>query len=228
MASNNERYTATIEVNARQAHSELDRLTAEYNTKMERLRIVSGKRSKEAKAEAEQLRRDTNRLNKEIQTQKKYVDGLDKAMSGLAHKTYNDLRNEVRQLNKLMRDGTIEKGSKTWLEMAEHIKRCKEEMQEYENAVEKQESAWGKFTGFLNKNWGALTQIFGAVTGISATIRSAVNDYATMEEEMANVRKYTGMTAEQVVDLNEAFNKIDTRTSREQLNQLAGSAGRLG
>ncbi|MBQ8453308.1 MAG: phage tail tape measure protein [Prevotella sp.] len=228
MASNDERYTATIEVNARQAHSELDRLTAEYNTKMERLRIVSGKRSKEAKAEAEQLRRDTNRLNKEIQTQKKYVDGLDKAMSGLAHKTYNDLRNEVRQLNKLMRDGTIEKGSKTWLEMAEHIKRCKEEMQEYENAVEKQESAWGKFTGFLNKNWGALTQIFGAVTGISATIRSAVNDYASMEEEMANVRKYTGMTAEQVVDLNEEFKKIDTRTSREQLNQLAGSAGRLG
>lgn len=228
MANNNERFTATIEVNARQAHSELDRMTAEYNTKMERLRIVSGKRSKEAKAEAEQLRRDTTMLNKQIQQQKKYVDGLDKAMGGLAGKTYNDLRNEVRQLNKLMRDGTIEKESATWREMAEHIRRCKEEMREYEQAVERQETVWGKFTGFLNKNWGAITQIFGAVTGISATIRSAVNDYATMEEEMANTRKYTGMTAEQVRDLNEAFKDMDTRTSREQLNQLAGSAGRLG
>lgn len=226
--ANNERFTATIEVNAQKAHSELERLTTEYNAKMERLRIVSGKRSKEAKAEADQLRRDTNMLNKQIQQQKKYVAGLDKAMSGLANKTYNDLRNEVRQLNKLMRDGTIEKGSQEWKEMAEHIKKCKQEMREYETAVEKQENAWGKFTGFLNKNWGAMTQIFSAVTGISATVRGAVNDYAAMEEEMADVRKYTGLAEERVRALNEEFKKMDTRTPREQLNQLAGAAGRLG
>lgn len=42
-----------------------------------------------------------------------------------------------------------------------------------------------------------------------------------MDQEMANVRKFTGMTAEQVEDLNEEFKKIDTRTSREDLNKLA-------
>ena len=195
---------------------------------MERLRIVSGKRSKEAKAEAEQLRRDTNLLNKQIQQQKKYVDGLDKAMGGLAGKTYNDLRNEVRQLNKLMRDGTIEKGSATWREMAEHIKRCKEEMHQYEAAVERQEPVWGKFTGFLNKNWGAITQIVGAITGLSMTIRKSVQDYADMEEAMADTRKYTGLTDEAVRDLNEDLKRMDTRTPRQELNELAGAAGRLG
>ena len=45
---------------------------------------------------------------------------------------------------------------------------------------------------------------------------------------MANVRKFTGMTAEQVAALNEEFKKIDTRTSREDLNKLAQEAGRLG
>ena len=118
--------------------------------------------------------------------------------------------------------------SEEWKALVAVLKDAKAELKELSEATREQESAWGKFTGFLNKNWGAITQIFGAVTGISATIRSAVNDYASMEEEMADVRKYTGMTAEQVVDLNEEFKKMDTRTSREQLNQLAGSAGRLG
>lgn len=230
MVNNNERFTATIEVNARQAHSELDRMTTEYNAKMERLRVVSGKRSKEAKAEAEQLRRETNLLNKQIQQQKKYIDGLDKVMGDLAGKTYNDLRNEVRQLNKLMRDGTLEKGSQEWKETAEHIKKCKEEMRLYEQAVEQppKMTAWQKFTKFLNDSWGGVTVLASSIAGLSMTIRKSVKDYADMEEQMADVRKYTGLTADQVKELNEEFKRTDTRTSREQLNQLAGAAGRLG
>ena len=52
-------------------------------------------------------------------------------------------------------------------------------------------------------------------------------DSAT-DTEMANVRKFTGMTEEQVADLNEEFKKMDTRTGREQLNMLAEDAGKLG
>lgn len=55
-----------------------------------------------------------------------------------------------------------------------------------------------------------------------------MNDYAAMEQEMANVRKYTGLTKEDVEELNERLKAMDTRTSREELNQLAGAAGRLG
>ncbi|WP_300910187.1 phage tail tape measure protein, partial [Muribaculum intestinale] len=55
-----------------------------------------------------------------------------------------------------------------------------------------------------------------------------VNDFAEMEEQLANTRKFTGMTEAQVRELNEGFKKMDTRTSREQLNLLAQEAGRLG
>lgn len=36
------------------------------------------------------------------------------------------------------------------------------------------------------------------------------------------------MTTDEVKDLNEALKKIDTRTSRERLNELGGDAGKLG
>lgn len=49
-----------------------------------------------------------------------------------------------------------------------------------------------------------------------------------MDDEMTNVRKYTGQTAEEVERMNEDFKKMDTRTPRQKLNQLAEDAGRLG
>jgi TP901 family phage tail tape measure protein len=42
------------------------------------------------------------------------------------------------------------------------------------------------------------------------------------------VTKYTGQTKAEVEAMNEDFKQMDTRTSREQLNDLAGVAGRLG
>lgn len=42
------------------------------------------------------------------------------------------------------------------------------------------------------------------------------------------MRKFTGMNASEVEQLNEDFQKIDTRTGREELNKLAQEAGRLG
>lgn len=90
------------------------------------------------------------------------------------------------------------------------------------------QSTWSKISGFLNRNWAAFTQIIGAVTGLTVTIRQCTQAYAEMEDSMANVRKYTGQTDEQVRMMNEDFKRMNTRTSREQLNELAGAAGRLG
>ena len=55
-----------------------------------------------------------------------------------------------------------------------------------------------------------------AVTGIVMAGKAAVQVYADIDAEMASVRKFTGMTTEEVEKLNEQFKKIDTRTSREE------------
>lgn len=90
------------------------------------------------------------------------------------------------------------------------------------------QSLWSRVSGFFNTNWGFFTQAIGAITGLTVTIRKCTQAYAEMEDSMANVRKYTGQSDEEVRMMNEDFKKMDTRTSREQLNELAGAAGRLG
>lgn len=68
----------------------------------------------------------------------------------------------------------------------------------------------------------------GAFTGLTDTVRQTTAAFAEMDQEMVNVQKYTGQTKKEVVAMNEDFKRMNTRTAREELNQLAGSAGRLG
>lgn len=86
----------------------------------------------------------------------------------------------------------------------------------------------GAVADFFNKWYYSVQTALDAFGGLTTSARNAVNAYAEMEEAMADVRKYTGQTSEQVHEMNEDFKKMDTRTARAELNALAGSAGRLG
>lgn len=59
-------------------------------------------------------------------------------------------------------------------------------------------------------------------------IKDLASDAAKIDDALGMVMKTTGLTHEEVEKLNEAFKKMDTRTSREQLNDLAYQAGKLG
>lgn len=80
----------------------------------------------------------------------------------------------------------------------------------------------------FNKYFGIATTLLASITGISFTLRKLSQDAAQMEDVYADVMKTTGLTRVEVGNLNDEFKKMDTRTSREQLNMLARDAGKLG
>lgn len=80
----------------------------------------------------------------------------------------------------------------------------------------------------FNKYFGMATTFIASITGISFTLRKLSQDSAQIEDVYADVMKTTGMTREAVGDLNDEFKKMDTRTAREELNNLAMDAGKLG
>ncbi len=94
--------------------------------------------------------------------------------------------------------------------------------------IDSTEMSLSKFPSGFNKYAAIGASVIASLTGITLTARKCVDEFAQMQEAESQVRKYTGMTSEQVADLNEEFKKMDTRTARERLNELAGDAGRLG
>ena len=91
-----------------------------------------------------------------------------------------------------------------------------------------QQSWIGRTADWFNRMQGVILGVIAAISGLTFTVKSCVEKFASMDEEMTNVRKYTGQTADEVERMNEDFKKMETRTAREKLNQLAGDAGRLG
>ena len=85
----------------------------------------------------------------------------------------------------------------------------------------------GLANGF-NKYFGMITAAIASITGLSFAFRKLAQDVALMDDIYSDVMKTTGLTHDEVVRLNEAFKKIDTRTAREELNKFAADAGTLG
>lgn len=90
------------------------------------------------------------------------------------------------------------------------------------------ESVFGRLANGFNKYFAMTTAFLASITGISLAFRKLAEDVAKMDDTYSDVMKTTGMTRDEVLALNEELKKIDTRSSREQLNMLARDAGKLG
>ena len=178
------------------------------------------------KATMKKLQRELTSTNKLIHQMKGSAASVEQVLSRLDKATPKELNKTLKQLQQQLNG--IERGSAAWDAHVEKIKAVKAELARVNSTMQTQRSLWDRMNNWLNNCQTALLGIGAAVTGLVMAGRKAVNAYAEMEQEMANVRKFTGMTAEEVATLNEEFKKIDTRTSREELNQLAQEAGRLG
>ena len=168
------------------------------------------------------------RLNAEIKTYQTSQENVNKVLNNLSSASYKELKNVAKALNKELKSGAIERNSVEWKQLNEQLKKVRKEMASINSEAKESISLWGKIANWLNTNWGAITQIVAGYSGLRDIIQKCAQAYADMEEAMADVRKYTGQTDEQVHQMNEDFKRMNTRTARDQLNELAGSAGRLG
>lgn len=219
--------TTTLYVNGRPAQDELARLRGELDKYKKQLLDIAADPSKGLGSQQwNSTLKKVKATEKELEKVKSNVASVSQTLTRLDKATPKELRQALRQLNKELAD--IERGSKAWDEQVKKIRAVKTELAKINDETRKHENLWSRFAKKMF-DWGSAIQtVMATVTGITMTARQAVKAYAEMDQEMANVRKFTGMTAEQVADLNEEFKHMDTRTTREGLNQLAQEAGRLG
>ena len=218
-----ERYETIIRLNTEQAKKEIDVL----EKKIADLRKKQSSYAPDSK-QFKNLEKEIKKNEKQLEMMQNRLTAVNKAIRNMSDASPRQLRNTIKDINELLNSGNIKRGGEDWKALTAALKEANTELARIKNESKASQPALSKFFKFLNDSWGGIFVLVQSISGISTTIRKSVEDYATMEEEMADVRKYTGMTADQVRDLNEELKRMDTRTSREQLNQLAGSAGRLG
>ena len=175
---------------------------------------------------AKKLARELKSTEKQIRQIQSQTANVEMTLRRLDKASPKELRQTLKQMEKDLQK--IERGSAAWNTQTRRIKLVKAELEKVNAELKIGEGRWSKFNRILNDWQMTIAGAAAAVTGLVMAGKAAVQVYADLDAEMASVRKFTGMTAAEVEQLNEAFKQIDTRTSREDLNKLAQEAGRLG
>lgn len=174
----------------------------------------------------QQYDKEIDRTNVDIKETKRQMQLVNNTMSNLKTSSIRDLEYSIKALNQQMHG--MERGTEQFKQMELKAKQLKAELQAVRAEGVAQESWIKRSADWFNRMQGIALGAVAAISGITFTVKKCVEEYAKMDDEMTNVRKYTGQAAEEVERMNEDFKKMDTRTPRQKLNQLAEDAGRLG
>lgn len=174
----------------------------------------------------QQYDKEIDSTNVDIKETKRQMQLVNNTMANLKTSSIRDLEYSIKALNQQMHG--MERGTEQFKQMELKAKQLKAELQAVRAEGVAQESWIKRSADWFNRMQGIALGAVAAISGITFTVKKCVEEYAKMDDEMTNVRKYTGQAAEEVERMNEDFKKMDTRTPRQKLNQLAEDAGRLG
>ena len=183
-------------------------------------------------AQYAQWQKNLDALNAKYKEQVAAVQGAQRAIDkhtqqmGLQNLSLAQLTKRAQTLNTILRN--LNPNSEAYQRYNQQLQRINARIKELRGEATKTKLSLASMADGMNKYFLLVSSAVGSLTGLALTIRKCTDAYAQMEDVMASVRKYTGQTDEEVRQMNEDFKQLDTRSSREQLNELAGAAGRLG
>ena len=227
MSDINANAMVTLTVNGKQAQNMLEQLKRQASDLEDKITKAAAAGDK---VQLKKFQRELKQTRRQIGQIESATQGVENVMKRLDKASPKELSRTLKELKKSLNG--IERGTDEWKKQCESIKRVKAEIANVNEELRETEKEHvglvDRINGFVDK-WGNIIAGVAAVgTGLVMAGRKAVNAFAEMDAEMANVRKFTGLADDEVKELNEDFKRMDTRTSREDLNKLAEEAGRLG
>ncbi len=207
-------------------YNKLTQSTEKLKKQLEELRLAGKKETDQYEITRRSLERDLKQRGAHINK----IQETERVLKNLSGATYG----ELEQVRKALRFNLkkTERGTVEYTEKLRVLDSVQKELtiaqKEMNGTLGSQGSFFSRAANGFNKYFGIVTSGIAAVTGVSFALRKISQDAAKMDDVYADVMKTTGMTKEEVLDLNEIFKQMDTRTSREQLNMLARDAGKLG
>ncbi len=150
---------------------------------------------------------------------------------GLTGMSYNQLKKKAGELTKELYNMSRAANPEDWKKKTEKLKQYQNQMAKMQQGIKMVNAS---FKTPKSSTWSNLKQLIpiASIVGIGNQLKStaerAIETYTRLDDKMADVQKTTGMSKKEVKALDAELMKIDTRTSREDLLDLARVAGKLG
>ena len=139
--------------------------------------------------------------------------------------SFRSLNKELSKQQNVLRGMT--RGSKDYNKQLKKVNNLRGALQKHRNDLKGVNRGWQNIKttmlGFL-----AAGGIAGLVTSIIRGFQKLISVNSELSDSFADVMKTTGLTREAVQKLDKDLQKLDTRTPRKKLLELARDAGKLG
>lgn len=239
MADNTHTALVVLKVNNDEAKKKIQENVSALEKMRKRLdalaAIPASKRSVQEKQEYANLTKEIRKTEKELNRMQSAAQAADRVLTNISKANLKELKTTLKNINRELNSGNIERGSERWNELAKKAREVKTEIAKVNDEMKVAKRTLKPPTSFFNNIGVAWSSFHSSFFGLKDSFNSAkafmegfVNEYAEMAEHTSGVVKYTGLAKEEVDALNESFKQLDTRTPREKLNDLAADAGRLG
>ena len=217
-----------ITVNSRQPvaavramKTELDKLNKSYQQLYN-----SGKAGT---AKAKQMKRDIDELTSSIKDCETDMEKVNKVVKSLSEASLSQLRTALKQVEKEMshtagNSPKVQELRKKYEALTGQISKLKGEMGLMTNSINGQASAWKTTIRNITTYFG----LFQLVSIARDKMQQLFKMNFELSDQIANIRKVSGLAIEDVNLLTKNLAKIDTRTTIQELNDIAYAGAKLG
>lgn len=217
-----------ITVNSRQPvaavramKTELDKLNKSYQQLYN-----SGKAGS---AKAKQMKKDIDALTAAVKGCETDMEKVDKVVKNLSSASLSQLRTALKQVEKEMshtagNSPKVQELRKKYEALTGQISKLKGEMGLMTNNINGQASAWKTSIRNITTYFG----LFQLVSIARDKMQQLFKMNFELSDQIANIRKVSGLAIEDVNQLTKNLAKIDTRTTIQELNDIAYAGAKLG
>lgn len=214
--------------NGRKQMGELERSIHDTNTKLETLYQKRQKLEAQGKQDTQAYRN----LSAQIGRHTKAIDGYREKLAALRRQqsvntmTLSELTSHISlvraQLNK------TDPKTPLWRQLNAELKTSSARLAELRAQAKVTGGTICTMAERANRYIGLITAGFASLTAVFSGVSRAKRSFQEWDEAIANAMKTTQLSREEMLQLNEALKKMDTRTTQNSLLGLARTAGKLG
>lgn len=164
------------------------------------------------------------------QNRSAYID-LNQVVNNLERTSLMKLQKALKEVRKQMYALDPEKLAREGRNYRQELARLQAQYTAIDNQIGQVTGQWRRQDGAIMsviKRLTAYVSVYGGFNLITGQLRKIFSSNLEFSDQLADFRKTTGLSTQAVNELSESIKKIDTRSSVQELHNLAYEAGRLG
>lgn len=161
-------------------------------------------------------------LERAVNQNKTAYINLDSVVKNLNKTTLRDLQRSLKECRKQMQNLTADDPK---------MKKLMAQYRAIDNQIGQITGQWKRQDGAIKSVFHRLlayVSLYGTFNFVTGQIKQITDKNLALSDSMADIRKVSGLSADEINRLSDELHNLDTRTTSEDLHQLAYEGGRLG